>query len=352
MDSETSYKVALLKWDDSPGDIESAINYELTNLEHRTAYFKFDEAIPPGVDVVFSFAPYRNFLQIPRQLDNMPSEKRPTFVHWNTEGLVNLSIPYRVGMAVGAFRSWVGQLNDSGERWAQILMRYSPLYLINSRMRGALRLGDYYYAHRKGWLDVFADISIICARGFSDHGLPAIHVPFGASPLWYADLNLERDIDVLWMGMRGTRRRGRILDRLHEKLNAHGIRFHVADGIKNPFVFGEERTRLLNRAKITVNILRTWWSENSLRFAFAAPNRSLIVSEKVLPRSPAYKPGIHYVSAPVEKLAKSILYYLDHEEERLRIVESAYRFATEEMTFKNSIRIIMEAVSKRRRSMN
>ncbi len=105
MVSETSYKVALLKWDDSPGDIESAINYELTNLGHRTVYFKFDEAIPSGVDVVFSFAPYREFLQIPRQLDGVPRKERPTFVHWNTEGLVNLSIPYRVGMAIGAFRS-------------------------------------------------------------------------------------------------------------------------------------------------------------------------------------------------------------------------------------------------------
>jgi hypothetical protein len=351
MVSEAYYKVALLKWDDSPGDIESAIHYELTNLGHRTVYFKFDEAIPLGVDVVFSFAPYREFLQIPRQLEGMPHKERPTFVHWNTEGLVNLSIPHRLSMAIGAFRSWVGRLNDSKGRLAQILMRYSPLYLISSGMRGSLRLGDYYYAHRRGWFDVFADISAVYARRFAEHGLPAIHAPFGTSPLWYADLNLERDIDVLWMGMRGTRRRSKILDHLHEKLNAHGVRFHVADRIKNPFVFGEERTRLLNRAKITVNILRTWWSENSLRFAFAAPNRSLIVSERILPHSPAYKPGIHYVSAPVEKLAESILYYLDHEEERLRIVESAYHFATKEMTFGNSIRIIMEAVRKARESM-
>jgi spore maturation protein CgeB len=53
----------------------------------------------------------------------------------------------------------------------------------------------------------------------------------------------------------------------------------------------------------------------------------------------------------VEKLAESIIYYLDHEQERLRIVENAYHFATKEMTFGNSIRIIMEAVRKARESM-
>lgn len=254
-------------------------------------------------------------------------------------------------MAIGAFRSWVGRLNDSENRLAGILMRYSPLRLVNSRMKGSLRLGDYFYARRNGWLDVFADISAIYSQNFSEHGLPTIHAPFAASPVWYADLGLERDIDVLWMGMRGTRRRSGILDRLEKELNARSVRFHIADNVRNPFIFGEARTRLLNRAKITVNILRTWWSENSLRFALAAPNRSLIVSEKVLPHSPAYKPGIHYVSTPVEKLAESILYYLEREEERLRIVENAYRFATEEMTFGNSVRIIMEAINKARDSM-
>ena len=351
MVSETCSSVALVKWEDNAGDIEAAIHCELTNLGHRAIYFKYDEAIPAGVDVVFSFAPYRNFLQIPRQLDGMPAKERPIFVHWNTEGLLDLSIPQWAGMTMGAFRSWVGRLNDSEAHWTQTLMRYSPLRLINSRMRGSLRLGDYHYAHRKGWLDVFADISAVYARRFSEQGLPTIHAPFGTSPLWYAHLGLERDIDVLWMGMRGTRRRGKILDRLEQKLDARGVRFHMTDGIKNPFVLGEARTRLLNRAKITVNILRTWWSENSLRFALAAPNRSLIVSEKILPHSPAYKPGVHYVSAPVDKLAESILYYLEHEQERLRIVENAYQLATEEMKFGKSVKIIMEAVYMTRESM-
>lgn len=344
------YKVALLKWDHHPGDIEAAIDHELTALGHRPIYFRYDEAIPAGVDVVFSFAAYREILHVPRALDRWPARERPIFVHWNTEGLLNLHIPYAASRALGALRSWVGRLNDSEAHWVQASLRRPPLSWLNSRMRGPLRFGDYHYARRKGWLDVFADISAIYARRFSQHGLPAIHAPFGSSPLWHADLGLRRDIDVLWMGMRGTRRRARILARLQQELDARGVRFHVADGVQNPFVFGRARTELLNRAKITVNVLRTWWSENSLRFAMAAPNRSLIVSEKVLPHSPAYEPGIHYVSVPVDRLVEAILHYLHEERERLRIAEAAHHLATREMPFAKSIRIIMEAVRHARGS--
>ena len=75
-------------------------------------------------------------------------------------------------------------------------------------------LGDYYYAYRKGWIDVLADSSALFARIRSKHGLPTLFAPWGVTPRWYADLNLERDIDVLWMGTWGTRRRRRILDQI------------------------------------------------------------------------------------------------------------------------------------------
>lgn len=326
-----SYDVALLKWEDVPGDYECGIRHELEQLGHRVTYFRYDEPVPGGVDVVFSFAAFRRFLQVPRQLSRMPAERRPTFVHWNTEGLVNLHVPYRLASALCAVRSGMGRISDSFER-----------------MRGAMRFGDYRYAARRGWLDVFADISSIYARRFTEHGIPTIYAPFGASPLWHADLELRRDVDVLWMGMRGTRRRSRILARLEEDLDRRGVRFHVADGVRNPFVFGRARTELLNRAKITVNVLRTWWSENSLRLAMAAPNRSLVISEELLPHVPAYVPGVHYVATPVEKLADTIVRYLGQEPERLRIVDAAQRLVTTELTFAKSIARIMDAVRAKR----
>jgi spore maturation protein CgeB len=78
----------------------------------------------------------------------------------------------------------------------------------------------------------------------------------------------------------------------------------------------------------------------------AAPNRSLIVSEPILPHCPQYEPGVHFVSASIDKLSETILYYLQHDEARERIVENAYRLTTAELTFRNSIKKIMDEVDR------
>jgi spore maturation protein CgeB len=80
----------------------------------------------------------------------------------------------------------------------------------------------------------------------------------------------------------------------------------------------------------------------------AMPNRSMVVSEPLLPHCPAYESGYHYVSAPIESLSETILYYLAQEDERLRIVENAYQLVTSKLTFYNSIKTIMEAVNQLR----
>jgi hypothetical protein len=165
-------------------------------------------------------------------------------------------------------------------------------------------------------------------------------------PRWYADLGLERDIDVLWMGIRGSKRRSQLLDRVRYELKMHGVEMYVADNEENPFIFGDERTEYLNRAKITLNITRTWYDDNFSRFSLAAPNRSLVVSEKMLPHCPSYQPGVHYVEAKPDDLAQSILFYLQNPTERERIVEAAYHLTTEELTFNNSIKHIMDAVDQ------
>jgi spore maturation protein CgeB len=74
----------------------------------------------------------------------------------------------------------------------------------------------------------------------------------------------------------------------------------------------------------------------------------LIISEPLLPHCPQYKSGTHYVSASIDKLAETIMYYLRQEDERLRIVENAYQLVTTELTFRNSIQAIMDAVHSKR----
>jgi hypothetical protein len=344
-------KVAIPLGNERDG-IAEVISDELNALGYQPVYFNIGSLIPENAEVIFSFGPYGKFLTIPRQLAKMPPDQKPIFVHWNTEGIPDLRIPWKIMSSIAGWRSWLGRVQDSGNGSATIPGAERLFSLIESRMLRFRYVGDYYYTHRRGWLDIFADTSEIYAEIHRRHGLPTIVAPWGATPQWYKDLGLERDIDVLWMGTRGTKRRSIILDQVRSELESKGVRVHVADGKENPFIFDDERIYYLNRSKITLNITRTWYDDNFSRIALAAPNRSLIVSEPVLPHCPSFVAGTHYVSVPVKTLAKTILYYLDHEDERLRIVENAYHLVTSKLVFRESIKSIMDAVNKVYRSIH
>jgi hypothetical protein len=326
--------------------IAEVISDELSALGHQPVHFKIGSLIPEKTEVVFSFGPYGRFLTIPRQLAKLSSEQKPIFVHWNTEGVPDLRIPWTLMSLVSRWCSWLGRVQDSRNGSARIRGTERLSSLVESRMTRFRYVGDYYYALRRGWLDIFADTSAVYADIHRQHGLPTIVAHWGATPRWHKDLGLKRDIDVLWMGTRGTKRRSLLLDRVRTELESHGIRMHFADGKENPFIFGDERTYYLNRSKITLNITRTWYDDNFSRFALAAPNRSLIVSERILPHCPSFQAGMHYVSAPVETLAETILYYLEHEEEGSRIVDNAYHLVTTKLVFRESIKSIMDAVNQ------
>ena len=337
--------VAIPCWNERDG-ITEVIADELEALRYQPVQFQIGSPIPEKTEVVFSFGPYGKFLTIPRQLAKWPLEQKPIFVHWNTEGIPDPRIPWKLMSSVSGWRSWLGRIQDlrngsAGSRGTERIFS-----LIESRMSRFRYLGDYYYALRQGWLDIFADTSQIYADIHRQHGLPTIVAHWGATPRWYKDLGLERDIDVLWMGTRGSKRRSLLLDRVRSDLESHGVRMHLADGKENPFIFGDERIHYLNRSKITLNITRTWYDDNFSRIALAAPNRSLVVSEPVLPHCPSFIAGTHYISVPVDSLAQTILFYLGHEKERLRIVDNAYQLVTTKLAFRESIKSIMDAVNQ------
>jgi len=75
----------------------------------------------------------------------------------------------------------------------------------------------------------------------------------------------------------------------------------------------------------------------------ACPNRSLVVSEPVLPHCTAFKENVHYVSAKIEDLANTIVYYLEHEEQRRQITDNAYRLMMSELKFERSLRKMFAA---------
>ena len=78
----------------------------------------------------------------------------------------------------------------------------------------------------------------------------------------------------------------------------------------------------------------------------ACSNRSLVVSEPVLPHCTEFKENVHYVSAKIEDLANTIVYYLEHEEERRQIVDNAYELMMTELKFEKSLRKMFAAVQQ------
>jgi hypothetical protein len=345
-DSLHRYNVAVIYW--KPNDeMGVALAEALEQLGHRPLPFAWDSAVPAEAEVVLSQGPYGQFMQVPKQLSRLERHRRPFLVHWNDEGLPDLRLPWPAMAGLSAARSWVGRLPQSSSPLLRALGRLPPLAWLRRRMKRYSYLGDYHFAFRRGWLNLLVDSSEIYARLHSAHGLPTLAVPWGAVPSWSAELGLERDIDVLWMGARASRRRGSLLDRVREELRRLNIEMYVADNQEHPFVFGPERTRMLNRAKITLNLTRTWYDDNFLRLSIVMPNRSLVVSEPLLKQAREVVAGQHYVEAPIAKLAETIHHFLIHDGERQAIVDRAADLMQTRLTLANSVARIMSAVSER-----
>lgn len=107
--------------------------------------------------------------------------------------------------------------------------------------------------------------------------------------------------------------------------------------------FGEQRTQLLNRTKVCLNVLNLPWDLTGLRFLMAMSCGALVVTESLYEPAP-YRPGVHLAEAPLDKLADAVAYYVHHENERAALAESGYRFATEQLTLEQSLTKIMEII--------
>jgi hypothetical protein len=341
-DTRDKCRVAVPEWVEDDG-IARMVSYELEQIGYEPVLFFFDRNIPNDVDYLLTFGPYNRLLPIWQNNACMAPSRRPVVIHWNTEGMPDLRIPPRVIRALGAMRSKIGRMGYSSSVIDHFLYSMQPVSSIDKSFKRYRFHGDYEYAYRKGWLHILSDTSHIYSQIRSNIGLPTLYAPWGASQRWYKDLGIERDIDVLWMGTRGSQRRSRILDQVFKELKAKGLNLYIADNEENPFIFGDKRTSLLNRSKITLNITRTWYDDNYSRFTMACSNRSLVVSEPVLPHCTEFKANIHYVSAKIEDLANTILYYVEHDEERRRIVDNAYELMMDGLKFEKSLRKMFAA---------
>lgn len=332
-------KIGAASWRKSEGvgdvvvDIFEELGCEVTR-------FLVGEPLPKNIDYLFCYGPEGPLWTLARQLLAIAPSQRPQLVMIHAEQFPNPNLPF----ALRRLGGW-------GRSSAEIILRKLSNNKLPDRIENAARratrlryFGDLYWLRSKGIEPHLIFPSAYTAnlwheQGFRTH--PMFGFSFPRTPIWGADLNLERDIDVLWLGKAGSKRRADMLTDTRSELEANNISFYNVDGIENPYTFGEERTHLLNRTKIVLNLLREPWDENFGRFYLAALNRCLIVTEDMLPHNPYFVPGQNIISAPPAQLAKTIIHYLKQDEERERLTDQCLDLVTTELTLQKSVTKIL-----------
>lgn len=290
---------------------------------HEAVHFLYNDQLPSGLDIIFFSGPFGSLAPLGAQLLALPQAERPALIWWLTEQLPNPAWPQPVLDAAGILRSRVDrrafQPQPDGQ-WAAV-GPLRPLTRIGHRFR---YYGDLCWLRDEGVLTAVVTGSpwradYLRSKGFDPYVPPTPSF----RPNWGDDLNLERDIPVLWLGKIATRRRERRLKRIRHDLRDRGVDMLVIDGVENSYIFGDDRTVLLNRTKIVLNLLRAKWDNTAGRYALAAQNRCLLVTEPTL-QHVAFEPGVHIVQAPINDMAQTICYYLENEAERRAIADRAY----------------------------
>lgn len=190
------------------------------------------------------------------------------------------------------------------------------------------------------------DLLTVATRSYqaflAQEGIDSELVPVGYHPVHGERLELERDIDVLFLGDLRVGRRKRIFRRLER----NRLPVHAVGSYSDPEHWGEGRTQLLNRSKILLNLPRHRGLLADLRLIFGMANGALVLSEPVYLPDP-YVPGKHYVEAEVEEMAATAQRYLQDEEARRRITDAAHAFVTEELTLERSFADLLALAARR-----
>ena len=191
------------------------------------------------------------------------------------------------------------------------------------------------------------DLLIVSSLGQQEYlatqGINSEFIPKGWRKSYGEDLGLPRSIDVLSLGSHEAARRRKVVDTLRRR----GIDVTAMGDYFDPACYGEERTILLNRANILLNVLRDpGLSLGHSRLTLGMANGTLVISEP-LHRPDPFMPGKHYVSATLEDMPTVIRYFLEHDAERREIAAAAYQYVRAEMTEVAATNRILEMIRER-----
>lgn len=78
-------QVASLVW--GPSELHVVQGMAVEELGYGHSFFRFDENIPDGTDIVLVQGPYGSLLPLASQLESMPGSTRPVLAYWFGESL-------------------------------------------------------------------------------------------------------------------------------------------------------------------------------------------------------------------------------------------------------------------------
>ena len=196
---------------------------------------------------------------------------------------------------------------------------------------------------RRGLPDLLAVTTQGRAAYLRERGIRCEWVPLGYEPGHGENLGLERDIDILFLGALDVPRRRKSLRRLRRK----GLEVTAVGSWSAPEYWGTQRTRLLNRAKVMLNISRHPGDLADLRFILGMANGACVVSEPVHRPAP-FQPGEHYVSLELDAMPESLPGLLATPGLRTPITEAGHRLVTGELTLERSVARLLDLIADAR----
>jgi hypothetical protein len=328
-------RVGIVEW--TPGDeLVNLIAGEVVNLGHQVTLLSPLGQLPATVDLILIFGPFGPVAPLLAQLAAQPAQRRPLLVWWLTEQLWHPGLPDWLARTAAELRSGLERV-ALGNGSAGIPLRWQRFTWRALRFR---YYGDLLWLRRHGLLSVLAVPSQWLGQFLRERGFDVTNAFIGGHPSFATRPSARRDIPVLWLGTHGSHRRRRNLQRIGDQLARRGIELTRVDGIQHPFVYGAARAALLSRSAIVLNLTRVPRDCNLLRFALAAPNRALMISEPMLNHYPV-RAGVHYVETPLQAMPDAVCRYLEDHAARDRITDAAYRLVTTELTLARGVETVM-----------
>lgn len=160
----------------------------------------------------------------------------------------------------------------------------------------------------------------------ASRGIPSRFMPFGYHPILGSPrAGVARDLDVVFLGTL-YQKRSILLDQIGRSLSEHGYQLTIVDRA----CYGEDRARLLNRAKILLFLRNYPWEMPRMRMLMAMGCKAMIVTESFTDTTP-FRPGEHFAMSPSQELSNTLLRYLENDQARQEICERTYAFVSQSL---------------------